>query len=97
MRIERGDRLLVTQEHQHVIARVRDLAQCLLEGEQHAVTSVVRMWCDACVEPRIGDHGETWAPRPPADGGRTIMLVCMEDVKITIKTRNAHAAHDVYT
>ena len=81
MRIERGDWLLVTQEHQHVIARVRDLAQCLLEGEQHAVTSVVRMWCDACVEPRIGDHGETWAPRPPADGGRT-MLVCMEDVKI---------------
>ena len=95
VKIKSGDWVHVVQQHCHRIARVRELVECLLEGEQHAVSSVVRIWCDACVEPRIGDHGEIWASPPPTEG--KVMLVCMEDVQITPKVRNAHEKHDAYT
>ena len=91
--IERADWVLVEQGGVRVVARVRDMMECLLQqGDQ--VLSVVRLWCDSCVEPRQGAHGELWAPHGQGD---STALIKLEEVHIAVKSRNSHAQHDVYT
>ena len=92
--ILREDWVLVEQDQVRVIARVRDMMECLVETAELGVHNVVRLWCEACVEPNTGEHGELWALPPPLDSA---MLVSLEDVHVAVKTRNIHALHDVYT
>ena len=88
----REDWVLVQQDGVRVVGLVRDMMECLVQDEE-GVHSVVRFWCEACVEPRTGELGEMWAPPPRTESA---MLVAFEDTQVTVKTRIVHAQHNVY-
>lgn len=90
--IMREDWVLVQQDGVRVVGLVRDMMECLIQDEE-GVHSVVRFWCEACVEPRTGELGEMWAPPPRTESA---MLVAFEDTQVTVKTRIVHAQHNVY-
>jgi hypothetical protein len=75
-----------------IIARVRDMME--VETMSSQPTTVVRLWVDGCCEPREGESGDLWAPKP---GMSKCMLVKYECTHITCLQRHIYDAHDVYS
>lgn len=90
-----SDWVLVQSEDWSVIGRVLDVVQVeMSSADSLGMTSAVRLWLDCCHEPRLGQHGELWAPKPDRS---KCMLVEYEHTHVQTVERASYASHDVYT
>ena len=89
-----GDWVLVEENDVRVIGRVRAMVEGLITSEELVVSSCIRLLCESCAEPQEGSHGEIWADL--SDTSNT-MLVSLEAVHISVKTRHVHDKHAVYS
>ena len=88
-----GDWVLVQLGDQSRISRIADMLQAHVLRELEYCL-VVRMWCDSCVEPKLDTSGKLWSDKPNAND---TMLVCLEDVHVSVVTRNQLHTHDTYS
>jgi hypothetical protein len=88
-----GDWVLIQQGDTRRLTRIADMLQAhVLRDQQYVI--VIRLWCVGRVEPHTNTDGRMWGDKPSNDD---VMLVCLEDLHVSVVTRNQQPTHDTYS